>query len=108
MPDGVWRILDNELKGKLGGSRSEVIRSLIVNYLIDEGYVVATAPTPVQRRLASEIATLGGKLAALSQALEDKGLLRRAEWEEMKLSEKRKRRLDKRRVGSVESPTRDS
>lgn len=39
LPDGAWKILAAELKGKMGESDSEVIRNIIMTYLSDQGYM---------------------------------------------------------------------
>ena len=40
LPDGVVEILDNELIGKVGQTRSDTLRTIIMNWLSDQGYLV--------------------------------------------------------------------
>jgi metal-responsive CopG/Arc/MetJ family transcriptional regulator len=42
LPDGVWKVIDNQLKGKIGDGDSEVIRSIVTAYLIEKGYLLNT------------------------------------------------------------------
>lgn len=39
LPDGVVEILDNELIGKVGQTRSDTLRTVIMNWLSDQGYL---------------------------------------------------------------------
>jgi metal-responsive CopG/Arc/MetJ family transcriptional regulator len=39
LPDGVVEILDNELIGKVGQTRSDTLRTIIMNWLSDQGYL---------------------------------------------------------------------
>ena len=41
LPEGVWEIIDRDLKGKLGDGDSEVIRNIVVSYLAEKGYFQA-------------------------------------------------------------------
>ncbi|MEM4165646.1 MAG: hypothetical protein QXJ86_07390 [Nitrososphaerales archaeon] len=39
LPDKVWDILQTELKGKMGQNNSEIIRSIVLAYLSEKGYM---------------------------------------------------------------------
>jgi metal-responsive CopG/Arc/MetJ family transcriptional regulator len=39
LPDGVVEILDNELIGKVGQTRSDTLHTIIMNWLSDQGYL---------------------------------------------------------------------
>ena len=39
LPDKVVEIIQKELKGKMGDNNSEVLRSIIVSYLSEKGYM---------------------------------------------------------------------
>jgi metal-responsive CopG/Arc/MetJ family transcriptional regulator len=39
LPDGVVETLDNELIGKVGQTRSDTLRTIIMNWLSDQGYL---------------------------------------------------------------------
>lgn len=39
LPNGIWKIVNKELKGKIGESDSEVVRNLVIAYLSEKGYL---------------------------------------------------------------------
>ena len=39
LPRGIWKIINGELKGKIGESDSEVARNVIIAYLSEKGYL---------------------------------------------------------------------
>ncbi len=39
IPDRAWEILEDDLKGKMGESGSEIIRSIVLAYLSEKGYM---------------------------------------------------------------------
>ncbi len=39
LPDKVIEIIQKELKGKMGDNNSEVVRSIVVSYLSEKGYM---------------------------------------------------------------------
>ncbi|MCS4538395.1 MAG: hypothetical protein HYY67_06015 [Thaumarchaeota archaeon] len=39
LPDQVWDIIDTELKGKMGGGYSDIIRTIVISYLSEQGYL---------------------------------------------------------------------
>jgi metal-responsive CopG/Arc/MetJ family transcriptional regulator len=39
LPDGVVETLDNELIGKIGQTRSDTLRTIIMNWLSEQGYL---------------------------------------------------------------------
>ena len=39
LPDKVIEIMQKELKGKMGDNNSEVVRSIVVSYLSEKGYM---------------------------------------------------------------------
>lgn len=82
LPDGVWKIIDRELKGKIGDGDSEVIRNLVVTHLTEKGYLV---PPRGQRsqvgQIAEEVEMLGTMINSLVEALDSKGVIRYYDWE---------------------------
>jgi metal-responsive CopG/Arc/MetJ family transcriptional regulator len=40
LPDGVVETLDNELIGRIGQTRSDTLRTIIMNWLSEQGYLV--------------------------------------------------------------------
>lgn len=39
LPEGIWKIVSNDLKGVIGESGSEVVRNLVIAYLSEKGYL---------------------------------------------------------------------
>jgi len=39
IPEGIYEVIQKELKGKLGKTDSEVIRTIVIAYLSKEGYL---------------------------------------------------------------------
>lgn len=40
LPDGVWQVIDKELKGKIGDGDSEVIRNIVIAHLTERNYLL--------------------------------------------------------------------
>ncbi len=82
LPDGVWKIIDRDLKGRIGDGDSEVIRNLVVAHLTEKGYLL---PAKGQRsqvgQMAEEIEMLGTMINSLVEVLDGKGLIRYYDWE---------------------------
>lgn len=85
LPDGVWAVIDSELKGKLGGGDSEVIRNLIIAYLTEKGYLLKSKSGPQNQinieQIAGEIDMHDNMISALAELLEEKGHINYDEWE---------------------------
>ena len=39
LPDGAVKTIDNELIGKVGQTRSDILRTIIMNWLSEQGYL---------------------------------------------------------------------
>jgi len=39
LPDGVWDIIENDLRGKIGERDSEIIRNMVIGFLTQNGYL---------------------------------------------------------------------
>ena len=39
LPDQAWDIIDHELNGKLGTGHSDIIRTIVLAYLSEKGYL---------------------------------------------------------------------
>ena len=50
LPDGVWNIIDTDLKGQIGDGDSEVIRNLVISYLTEKGYLLKGKATSEQQQ----------------------------------------------------------
>ncbi len=88
LPDGVWNIIDTDLKGQIGDGDSEVIRNLVISYLAEKGYLLKGKATTEQQQqtdkadqIASELDIHDTMITALTELLEEKGQLNPEEWE---------------------------
>ncbi len=39
VPEGAWNIIEKDLRGKLGETDSELIRTIVLSYLSEKGYI---------------------------------------------------------------------
>lgn len=85
LPDGVWKIIDKELKGKIGDGDSEVIRNLVIAHLTEKGYLLPAKQGAIASSAGGDI---GGELNmqekmidSLVELLEEKGTIRYSDWE---------------------------
>jgi hypothetical protein len=87
LPDGVWNIIDTDLKGQIGDGDSEVIRNLVISYLTEKGYLLKgkaaleQSQTDKTEQIASELDIHDTMITALTELLEEKGQLNPEEWE---------------------------
>lgn len=85
LPDGVWKLIDNDLKGQIGDGDSEVIRNIVISYLTEKGYLlkskVKEEDTVNIQRIADEIGIHDIMITALTEILEEHGLLKTDEWD---------------------------
>ncbi len=84
LPDGVWNIIDSDLKGQIGDGDSEVIRNLVIAYLTEKGYLLKGKKNESQgstEQIASELDIHDTMITALTELLEEKGHLNPEEWE---------------------------
>ena len=88
LPDGVWKVIDKELKGKIGDGDSEVIRNLVIAHLTERNYLlkpkgkVEEAERPVSiEQIAGELDMHDSMITSLVELLEEKGQVRYDEWE---------------------------
>lgn len=82
LPEGVWQIIDTELKGKLGNGDSEVLRNIIIGFLTDKGYMDSPKKAAgIPRDVKEEVTMHDKMLSALVEVLEEKGSITYEEWE---------------------------
>lgn len=82
LPDGVWTIIDKELKGTIGDGDSEVIRNIVVSHLTEKGYLMKPKGARVEvEQIAGEIDMHDNMITSLVELLEEKGQVNYAEWE---------------------------
>ncbi len=85
LPDGVWNIIDTDLKGQIGDGDSEVIRNLVIAYLTEKGYLLKGKKVGNEHvnteQIASELDVHDTMITALTELLEEKGQLNPEEWE---------------------------
>ena len=82
LPDGVWKVIDEELKGKIGDGDSEVIRNVVLSYLTERGYILKPKKEHVSTdQIAGELDMHDSMITSLVEVLEEKGQLKYSEWE---------------------------
>ena len=82
LPDGVWRIIDKELKGNLGDGDSEVIRNLVIAQLTEKGYLLPSKEQPDQTmQIADEFKMLDTMIYSLVEIMDEKGQIKYSDWE---------------------------
>jgi DNA-binding MarR family transcriptional regulator len=78
LPEGIWNIIDNELKGKIGDGDSEVIRNIVIAYLTERGYLLKPQ---TQQDIATELDIHDSMIESLVDILEEKGIVNTEEWD---------------------------
>jgi metal-responsive CopG/Arc/MetJ family transcriptional regulator len=82
LPEGVWDAIDNELKGKIGDGDSEVIRNIVLSYLMERGYLLKPREKSTSvDEIAGELDVHDSMITSLVEVLEKKGVLTQREWE---------------------------
>jgi len=82
LPDGVWKIIDQELKGNLGDGDSEVIRNLIIAHLTEKSYLLPSKERTDQvLHIADEFKMLDTMITSLVEVMEEKGQIKYSDWE---------------------------
>jgi DNA-binding MarR family transcriptional regulator len=82
LPEGVWKVIDEQLKGKLGNGDSEVIRNIVMAYLLERGYLLNPKEKPASmNQIAGELDIHDSMITSLVEVLETKGVLTQEEWE---------------------------
>ncbi len=83
LPEGVWEVIDEQLKGKIGNGDSEVIRNIVLSYLIERGYLLKPqGKSPSMNEIAGELDIHDSMITSLAEVLEKKGIMTEAEWEQ--------------------------
>jgi DNA-binding MarR family transcriptional regulator len=83
LPDGVWEVIDNQLKGKIGNGDSEVIRNIVISYLMERGYMLKPKEKSASMdQIAGELDIHDAMITSLVEVLERKGILKQEEWEQ--------------------------
>ncbi len=87
LPDGAWKVIDKELKGKIGDGDSEVIRNLVISLLTEKGYLLPSKQKsgsqidPQIDQIAGELDMHDAMVEALVELLEEKGQIKYSDWE---------------------------
>lgn len=82
LPDGVWKVIDKELKGNLGDGDSEVIRNLVIAHLTEKGYLLPSKDQPDQAlHIADEFKVLDTMITSLVEVMEERGQIKYSDWE---------------------------
>ena len=83
LPDGVWTVIDEQVKDALGHGDSEVIRNIVMAYLLERGYLLKPKEKPASTdQMAGELDIHDSMITALVETLEKKGVLTQDEWEQ--------------------------
>ena len=80
LPDSVWKIIDNAIKGQIGDGDSEVIRNTVIAYLTEKDYMLK-GNKQQNDQLAAEIDILDNMITSLAEILEERGQLNHEELE---------------------------
>ena len=84
LPDGVVKTLDTELIGKVGQTRSDTFRAIILNWMSEQGILLKVENmkrSKIKREPSEEIDLLDTMLSSLVELLEEKGILTQEEYE---------------------------
>jgi hypothetical protein len=82
LPEGVWKVIDKELKGNLGDGDSEIIRNLVIAHLTEKGYLLPSKEQGNQAlHIADEFKMLDTMITSLVEVMEEKGQIRYSDWE---------------------------
>ncbi len=85
LPEGVWNVLDKELRGTIGDGDSEIIRNIVIAYLIDKGYLIKSKNSKTQQvstdQIADELDIHDNMISSLAEMLEEKGIIKSDEWD---------------------------
>ena len=82
LPEGVWTVIDEQVKDALGHGDSEVIRNIVMAYLLERGYLLKPKEKPASTdEIAGEIDIHDAMITSLVELLERKGVLKQEEWE---------------------------
>ena len=82
LPDGVWEVIERDLRGKLGTGDSEVIRNIVIAYLTDKGYLIRPKEKGAGLdNIATELDMQDTMLTSLAEILEERGQLNYNDWE---------------------------
>jgi len=82
LPEGVWQVIDEQLKGKIGNGDSEVIRNVVLSYLTERGYLLKPKKEHISTdQIAGELDIHDSMITSLAEVLEEKGVLTHEEWE---------------------------
>jgi predicted ArsR family transcriptional regulator len=83
LPEGVWKVIDEQVKDALGHGDSEVIRNIVMAYLLERGYLLKPKEKPASTdQIASELDIHDAMITSLVEVLERKGILKQEEWEQ--------------------------
>ena len=72
LPEGVWKIIDEQLRGEMGDTDSEIIRNIVIAFLTQQGYFASQS-------VNEKIETVDTIISSLAEILEEKGQLNYAE-----------------------------
>ncbi len=77
LPTDIVDLIDKDLIGKLGEGYSDTLRTIIMNWLSEKGYL----NIGYKNEKSEEVDLLDTMLCSLVELLEEKGILTQQEWE---------------------------
>ena len=81
LPDGVWKLIDQNFRGAMGEGDSEVIRNMIIAYISDQGYFLNAKGEPIVEDVYNKLSVLDKMITSLAELLEEKGEIKYDQWE---------------------------
>lgn len=81
LPDGVWNIIDRDFKQKLGDSESEIIRNMVIAFLVSRGYFINEKGYEDTSEILNKLNIYENMFFSMLETLEEKGVLTYHEWE---------------------------
>jgi hypothetical protein len=82
LPDEIWAIIDRYLGDTMGHGYSDTIRSIVLAWLSENGYLAKGEKATPKKSKDEEIDILDTMLTSLVDLLEEKGVITQEEWEQ--------------------------
>ncbi len=81
LPDGVWEIIDRDIRGGLGEGDSEIIRNIVISYLSDKGYFINERHEDTITELRDKVTIMEEMVTTMVNTFEEMGVLNVQEFE---------------------------
>lgn len=87
LPESAWKVIDDKLKGELGDGDAEVVRNIVMLYLVQNGFIlkekagnIALPHVEIHEEILGQIDIHDAQIEALVELLEEKGHVDTDEW----------------------------